>query len=82
MSTYSTCLCMKQTKFIQNNHPTIHITPEPLYEMVHYKTVLWFTISVIVYLCMYIGMINFILDSRLANFWERNCPFGFLLVVF
>ena len=24
----------------------------------------------------------FILDSHLANFWERNCPFGFLLVVF
>ena len=23
-----------------------------------------------------------ILDSRLANFGERNCPFGFLLVVF
>ena len=23
----------------------------------------------------------FILDSRLANFWERKCPFGFLLVV-
>ena len=24
----------------------------------------------------------FILDSRLANSRERNCPFGFLLVVF
>ena len=24
----------------------------------------------------------FILDSSLANFWERNCPFGCLLVVF
>ena len=24
----------------------------------------------------------FVLDSRLANLWERNCPFGFLLVVF
>ena len=24
----------------------------------------------------------FILDSRLANFGERNCPFGFQLVVF
>ena len=24
----------------------------------------------------------FILDSCLANFWERNCPFGFLLVMF
>ena len=23
----------------------------------------------------------FILDSRLANFWERNCPFGFLFSV-
>ena len=23
----------------------------------------------------------FTLDSRLAYFWERNCPFGFLLVV-
>ena len=23
----------------------------------------------------------FILDSRLANLWERNCPFDFLLVV-
>ena len=24
----------------------------------------------------------YILDSRSANCWERNCPFGFLLVVF
>ena len=24
----------------------------------------------------------FISDSRLAFFWEGNCPFGFLLVVF
>ena len=24
----------------------------------------------------------FIFDSPLANFGERNCPFGFLLVVF
>ena len=24
----------------------------------------------------------FILDSHAANFWKRNCPFGFLLVVF
>ena len=24
----------------------------------------------------------FILDSRFVNFWERNCPFGILLVVF
>ena len=23
----------------------------------------------------------FILDSGSANFWERNCPFGFLLVL-
>ena len=28
------------------------------------------------------GNFFFILDSRLAIFWERNCPFGFLLVVF
>ena len=25
---------------------------------------------------------SFVLDSRLANFWERKCPFGFFLVVF
>ena len=25
---------------------------------------------------------SFILDSRLANILERNCPFGFLLLVF
>ena len=25
---------------------------------------------------------SFILDSRLANFGEKNCPFSFLLVVF
>ena len=37
--------------------------------------------SVIVCLCMYALMIFFIiiLDSRLANVWERNCPFGFCL---
>ena len=23
----------------------------------------------------------FILDSRLANFWDRTCPFGFLHVL-
>ena len=25
---------------------------------------------------------TFIMNSRFSNFWERNCPFGFLLVVF
>ena len=24
----------------------------------------------------------FILDSRLANLWEKKCPFGFLFIVF
>ena len=43
---------------------------------------LWFTISVIVCLCMYVLVISFILDSRLAYFWINNCPFGLLLVVF
>ena len=39
---------------------------------------LWYTISIIV--CL--GDFFFILDSHLAIFGERNCPFGFLLVVF
>ena len=44
---------------------------------------LWFTISVIVYgfACMS-WWFFFILDTRLPNLWERNCPFGFLRVVF
>ena len=25
---------------------------------------------------------SLVLDSRLANFWERNCPSGFLLIGF
>ena len=34
-------------------------------------------------LCMYVLVIFFYsLGSRLANFLERNFPFGFLLVVF
>ena len=32
--------------------------------------------------CMSLHVIFFILDSRLATFWERNCPFCFLLKVF
>ena len=46
---------------------------------------LWFTVSVIVCLCMSMHVCpgeSFILDSRSANFWEINCPFGFLRVVF
>ena len=46
---------------------------------------LWFTMSIIVCLCMYVLVIIFffILDSRLASFFvERNCPFDFLFVVF
>ena len=39
----------------------------------------YFTISITVFVCP--GEF-FILNSRLANFWERNCPFGFLFVVF
>ena len=43
------------------------------------------SISVIVCHCMSFARIcpgkNFILDSSLANFWERNYPFGFLLGV-
>ena len=41
---------------------------------------LWFTISVIVCLHVCLGKM-FTLDSRLAIL-GRNCPFGFLLVVF
>ena len=35
-------------------------------------------------MCLHVcsGDFFFILDSRFANFWERNCSFGFLLIVF
>ena len=36
---------------------------------------LWFTISVIACLCMYILVKNFLLDSRLANYFGKNLPF-------
>ena len=31
---------------------------------------------------LYVSPGKFFLDSGLTNFWERDCPFGFLLVVF
>ena len=31
---------------------------------------------------MCVAYIFFVLDSHLATFWESNCPFGFLLVMF
>ena len=37
-------------------------------------------LSLDVFVCMSLRI--FILDSRLAIVWKKNCPFGFLLVVF
>ena len=45
---------------------------------------LWFTFSVVVYLCIYVLVIFvlFWIAVPLAKFWERNCSFGFLRLVF
>ena len=47
-----------------------------------FKVTRGLTISVIICLCMYVLVKCLFLNSRLANFGERNCPFGFLLVCF
>ena len=44
---------------------------------------LWFTISVIISLCMYVLLIFlFIFNSVWPLVWDRNGPFGILFVVF
>ena len=65
-------------------HTHIHTPSKVFKDRSKAMLLLWFTISVIVCLCMYVLVIFcFILDSCLAIFCsERNCPFGFLLAVF
>ena len=64
-------------------HPQLPPISQYLFFTERSKVVLmlWFTISVIVCLHVCAGE-NFYFGYLLANFGERSCPFGFLLVMF
>ena len=59
---------------------SLHVCPGDIFFSSHFYLFIKFLF--IFFLFYLFFLLLFFVDSRLANFWDTNCPFGFLLIVF